>query len=74
MTSVIWATGYRHDFSNLVKFSIWDEFGYPVQERGITEQPGLYFLGLHWLHTLKSGLFLGIADDAADVAAHIQDR
>jgi putative flavoprotein involved in K+ transport len=71
--TLIWATGYDFDFG-LVKFPIWDEFGYPVQERGVTNQDGLYFLGLHWLHTLKSGLFLGIADDAAYVADQIADR
>lgn len=74
VNTVIWATGYAYDFSSLVKFPIWDEFGYPEQERGVTDQPGLYFLGLHWLHTIKSGLFYGIAEDAAYVAEHIADR
>jgi putative flavoprotein involved in K+ transport len=72
--TIVWATGYAFDFSSLVKFPIWDEFGYPVQERGVTEEPGLYFLGLHWMHTLKSGLFAGIADDAAYVAEHLDGR
>ena len=71
--TIIWATGYSFDYS-LVKFPVFDKFGYPVQKRGVTAQPGLYFLGLHWLHTIKSGLFLGIADDAAHVAAHIGAR
>jgi len=71
--TIIWATGYSFDYS-LVKFPVFDKFGYPVQKRGVTAQPGLYFLGLHWLHTIKSGLFLGIADDAAHVAAHIDAR
>ena len=70
ISTIIWAMGYRFDFG-LVKFPIFDEFGYPKQTRGVTEQPGLYFLGLHWLHTIKSGLFAGIADDAAHVAEHI---
>jgi putative flavoprotein involved in K+ transport len=74
VTSVIWATGYTYDYSSLVKLPIWDEFGYPKQERGVTARPGLYFLGLHWLHTLKSGLFYGIAEDAAHVAEHIAAR
>jgi putative flavoprotein involved in K+ transport len=74
VTSVIWATGYTYDFRSLVKFPIWDAFGYPEQERGVTAQPGLYFLGLHWLHTIKSGLFYGIAEDAAYVAEHIAER
>jgi len=72
--TIVWATGYAFDFSGLVKFPIWDEFGYPVQERGVTEVPGLYFLGLHWMHTIKSGLFAGIADDAAYVAEQIDGR
>ena len=74
VNTVIWATGYAYDFKSLVKFPIWDEFGYPQQKRGVTAQPGLYFVGLHWLHTIKSGLFYGIADDAAHVAEHIEDR
>jgi putative flavoprotein involved in K+ transport len=72
--SIVWATGYAYDFGSLVKFPIWDEFGYPRQERGVTTQPGLYFLGLHWLHTIKSGLFFGIAEDAAHVAEHFDAR
>lgn len=68
--SVIWATGYDFDYS-WIKFPIYDEAGYPVQERGVTEQPGLYFVGLHWLHTRESGLLSGVGDDAAHIAQHI---
>jgi putative flavoprotein involved in K+ transport len=71
--SVIWATGYRWDYS-WIEAPIFDDFGYPVQERGVTPQEGLYFVGLHWLHTLKSGLFLGVGDDAAHVAGEIDSR
>jgi putative flavoprotein involved in K+ transport len=73
ITSIIWATGYDFDYS-LVKLPIFDEFGYPVQQRGVTQHDGLYFLGLHWMHTLKSGLFVGIGEDAAYVAEHIAGR
>lgn len=73
ISTIIWATGYRFDFS-WVKFPIFDEFGYPGQERGVTAQPGLYFVGLHWLHTIKSGLLAGVGDDAAHVAAAIDAR
>jgi cation diffusion facilitator CzcD-associated flavoprotein CzcO len=59
------------DFS-WVQFPIWDDFGYPVQQRRITDQPGLYFVGLHWLHTIKSGLLMGVGDDAAHVVEHIE--
>lgn len=73
ITSVIWATGYDFDFS-WIDFPVYDEVGYPVQERGVTEQPGLYFVGLHFLHNRKSGLLLGVGDDAAHVTKHIASR
>jgi putative flavoprotein involved in K+ transport len=68
--SVIWATGYRFDF-DLVKLPVFDQDGYPVQKRGVTEYPGLYFVGLPFLHTVKSGLLAGVGDDAAHVASAI---
>lgn len=73
ITSIIWACGYSFDLS-WVRFPIFDEFGYPVQQRGITSQPGLYFVGLHWLHTAASGLFYGVGEDAAHVTAHLANR
>lgn len=73
ITSVIWATGYTFDFS-LVKLPVVDEDGYPIQRRGVTDYPGLYFVGLPWLHTFASGLIVGVGEDAAYVASHIQER
>jgi putative flavoprotein involved in K+ transport len=73
ITSVIWATGFKFDFS-LVKLPVFDEDGYPVQKRGITEYAGLYFIGLPFLHTLKSGLLSGVGADAAHVASAIAAR
>ncbi|MFP3913812.1 MAG: FAD-dependent oxidoreductase, partial [Actinomycetota bacterium] len=70
--TVIWATGYRWDFG-WIDPPVLDEYGYPLQTRGVTEHPGLYFLGLHWMHTLKSGLLLGVGDDAAHVTAHLNE-
>jgi putative flavoprotein involved in K+ transport len=70
ITSIIWALGYDFDFS-LVRLPVTDADGYPVQERGVTEYPGLYFIGMPWLHKYKSGLLVGVAEDAAYVAAHI---
>ena len=70
ITSVIWAAGYRFDFS-WVKVPTFDEDGYPGQQRGVTRYAGLYFVGLPWLHTRKSGLLLGVAEDAAFIAEHI---
>jgi putative flavoprotein involved in K+ transport len=73
VTSVIWATGYKFDFG-LVKLPVLDGDGYPTQKRGITDYPGLYFVGLPWLHTAKSGLLFGVGDDAASIVSHIAAR
>jgi putative flavoprotein involved in K+ transport len=73
ISTVIWATGYAFDFS-LVKLPVVDADGYPVQKRGVTEYPGLYFLGMPWLHSRKSGILFGVGDDAAYLATHIATR
>jgi putative flavoprotein involved in K+ transport len=65
--TVIWATGYRPDLE-WVGLPFLDADGYPVQRRGVTPIPGLYILGLDWLHTAGSGLFSGIGADAAYLA------
>lgn len=70
ISTVIWATGYSFDFS-MVRLSIFDGDGYPVQKRGITDYPGLHFVGLPWLHNARSGLLFGTAQDADHIAAAI---
>lgn len=55
----------------MVRLPILDGDGYPIQKRGITGYPGLYFIGLPWLHNAKSGLLFGVAQDAAHIAAAI---
>ncbi len=70
ITSVIWATGYSFDY-DWVHAPCLGESGEPIQQRGVGDVEGLYFLGLHWMHTFKSGTFLGIGDDAAYVADHL---
>jgi putative flavoprotein involved in K+ transport len=73
VSTVIWATGYRPDLS-WVQLPVLDPQGYPVQRRGVTAVPGLYVLGLDWLHSAKSGLFAGIGEDAAYLAQRITER
>lgn len=68
ISTVIWAMGYSFDFS-LVKLPLTDGQGYPLQQRGVTGYGGLYVLGLPWLHTQKSGLLLGVGEDAAYLAS-----
>lgn len=73
ITNVIWATGYGFDFS-MVKLPVVDGDGFPIQTRGVAALPGLFFVGLPWLHTAKSGLIYGLAEDARYVADRIADR
>jgi putative flavoprotein involved in K+ transport len=73
ITTVIWATGFSFDFS-WVKLPVLDEYGYPIQQRGVTDYPGLYFLGLTWLYKIKSGLLSGVGEDAAYIAEAIAAR
>jgi putative flavoprotein involved in K+ transport len=70
ITAIIWAAGYRFDFS-LVKLPVLDSDGYPVQTRGVTDYAGLYFVGLPWLNKMKSGLLVGVGEDADYVASVI---
>ena len=67
---MIWATGYSFDYDWLHAPCL-DARGEPVQHRGVADVEGLYFLGLHWMHTFKSGTFLGIGEDADHVADHL---
>jgi putative flavoprotein involved in K+ transport len=73
ISTVIWAMGYRPDL-DWVGLPILDGDGYPIQRRGVTSVPGLYILGLDWLHSAKSGLFAGIGEDAAYLAEQIAER
>jgi putative flavoprotein involved in K+ transport len=68
--SIVYGTGFRRDFG-WIDLPILDQHGYPRHERGITELPGLYFAGLHWLHTLGSGLFYQVGRDAEYVVDHL---
>jgi putative flavoprotein involved in K+ transport len=68
--TIIWATGYAYDLG-WVKAPVLDNGGRPVQRRGVPQVPGLYFLGLHWMHTIKSGLLSGVGNDAEYLAEHI---
>jgi putative flavoprotein involved in K+ transport len=70
ITSVVWATGYGFDFS-LVKLPICDADGFPVQQRGITAAPGIYFAGLPWAPTQKTGLLMGVGEQVAFIAETI---
>jgi putative flavoprotein involved in K+ transport len=70
VTSVLWATGYRLDFS-LLDIPVLDEWNYPRHHRGATEHPGLYAVGLPWLTGHGSSIVAGVGRDAGYIAQHI---
>jgi putative flavoprotein involved in K+ transport len=72
VSSVIWATGYRLDHS-FVNVPVFDDAGTVVHRRGVTQSPGLYFLGLPWLHTRGSALLGWVKDDAQFLSERIAE-
>ena len=70
---VVWATGYRSDYSWIGIPGVVRD-GKVVHWRGVTEAPGLYFLGLSWQHTRGSALLGFVHDDASYLAGLITTR
>ena len=68
--AVVWATGYRPDYS-WIELPILDSNGRPRHRRGVTDVPGLNFLGLSWQWTRGSALIGWVKDDAEFIAAEI---
>jgi len=73
-SNVIWCTGFRPDFS-WIDLPVFGEKGQPVHERGIVEtEPGLYFVGVHFLYAFSSTMIHGVGRDARHVAEEIARR
>ncbi|MDH4554956.1 FAD-dependent oxidoreductase [Pseudomonas sp. BN417] len=70
VTSIIWATGYAVDFSWL-KVNAFDGNGKPQHQRGVSSEPGIYFVGLPWLSRRGSTFIWGVWHDAKHIADHI---
>jgi putative flavoprotein involved in K+ transport len=68
--TIIWANGYGFSFE-WVQLPIFDARGAPIQQRGVTACPGIYFLGLHWMHTFRSAILPFVGRDASYLADHI---
>lgn len=71
ITTVIWATGFRHDFT-WIQAPVFDQFGYPIQSAGVTTSPGLHFLGLNYVERRGSGILYGVGEDAERLGAVIR--
>ncbi len=71
--AVVWATGYDVDFS-WIDLPVTASGGEALHRDGLSDVPGLYFLGLPFLKKLYSAFLSGVGDDAADLADHIAAR
>lgn len=70
ITAIIWATGYTADYSWL-GVDTFDNQGKPLHQRGVSNEPGIYFLGLPWLSRRGSTFIWGVWHDAKYIADHI---
>ncbi len=68
--AVVWCIGFTMNF-RWIGPDVLDGRGAPIHQRGVTAEPGLYLLGLPWLHSWGSGRFSGVARDAAFLADRI---
>lgn len=73
ITSIIWATGYGVDYSWL-KFDIFDQKDQPRHCRGVSVEPGIYFLGLPWQMRRGSSFIWGVWHDAKHLADRISTQ
>jgi putative flavoprotein involved in K+ transport len=73
ISTIIWAMGYTFDYS-LVRLPVRDDDGFPIQSSGVTAFPGLYFVGLPWMPSERSGFLLGVGESAAHIASCIEGR
>ena len=71
--SVVWATGFVQDFS-WMKANVFSDDGRPNHDCGISNEPGIYFLGLPWLSMRGSSFIWGVWQDAKHIAEHIAKR
>jgi putative flavoprotein involved in K+ transport len=68
--AVIWATGYRSEYG-WIDVPVFDQNGRVLHRRGVTDYPGLFFLGLTWQHTRGSALLGWVKDDAEFISERI---
>jgi len=72
--SVVWCTGFKGDFSYVKLAGALDAAGQPIHKDGVGVLPGLYFAGLDFGSTRKSGIILAVADEATRLVEHILGR
>ncbi len=70
IATIIWATGFRQDFS-WIKANAFDDRGAPIHQRGVSVEPDIYFLGLPWQSRRGSTFLWGVWHDAKYIADQI---
>jgi putative flavoprotein involved in K+ transport len=73
ISAIVWATGFSLDFGWL-QVDAFDDDGRPQHRRGVSKEPGIYFLGLPWLSTRSSSFIWGVWHDAKHIADHIATK
>lgn len=74
ITTIIWATGFAVDYSWL-QVGTFDDLGKPIHQRGVSNEPGVYFVGLPWLSRRGSSFIWGVWHDAKFIADQVaKDR
>jgi putative flavoprotein involved in K+ transport len=74
VANIVWCTGFDHGMSWL-DLPVFDDQGLPKHKSGIcADHPGLYFVGLHFLHSLSSTMIQGAERDAKRIADAIETR
>ena len=74
VSTVVWCTGFEGDYSFVQVPGVLNARGQPLEHEGLTEAPGIYFAAIDFSSTRKSGLILGIAEEAQRLVGHIVAR
>jgi len=71
ITSIIWASGFGYDY-HWLDFDIFADNGAPIHNKGVTSEPGIYFVGLPYLSGKGSSFIWGVWHDAKRIAEYIE--
>jgi putative flavoprotein involved in K+ transport len=75
VANIIWSTGFNSGFSSWIDLPIFNEQGFPIHNCGVVDtQPGLYFVGLHFLYAMSSAQIHGVGRDAKRIVNEIAAR
>lgn len=74
VSNIIWATGYRLDYSWISIHGVLDQYGKVIHERGVSNIEGLYFVGLPWLYTRGSAQLSGVGSDCKYICEKLESR